>query len=334
MLPAIRRENLSNLKIFINYILTIILSLPHLVFGQEVYPVMFELSNDKYYPENIIIKKNKIKYIIDSSEFIMPSNFIVKAYDTLGRIIGNFGYEKQKFENPYIYKNLEDTLIRIKRIEDSEELYSFEKFVYNKKGQIISYLECCNYYGDKNNIPITYEEFYYDEKFTLETKLCYYKRNFSGSINERIIFKPTDLELTDVVYYSYRKNKIGNLMIIGKHSIGKKEWRETDTTLFDNRNRIIKFNSFASMASLGCPVGNNVNRVTEYFYSDSSLLISNYTTHCLASLSNFKCLQYERIEDSKSETIFDKKNLKIRRYSITQSRVKELSDVYKYEYYK
>jgi len=301
------------------------------VVGQDLTFRIYHNSLDKYYPENKLIKQQKIKFIIDSSDFHLPTKVYIKGYDTLGRLIGEFNYDIKKFDNPFIYRKINDTLYRLRYRANTTELYSLEKFVYNKQGKILQYLICCDYYFKKDNFTVELEDFYYDQNI-LQSKLRYYKGDYNGIINEKIKIAATDLELTDAISYSYKIFK-GNKIVIGKQNVGKQEWRETDTALLDKKNRIIKFNSFAKMASLGCPVGNNVNKVTEYKYSDTSLTITSYTTHCIAPLSDFKCFQYEKMNEDKTVIIFDKSNKKIKEYSIYNDGERKLVSRYFYLYY-
>src|SRR4051794_38285402 len=83
-------------------------------FGQDINPYTKEPSYEKYYPENKLIKRSKIKYVIDSSEFISPSKFNVKLYDTLGRLIGDINYSVDKFNTPFQYIKTGDTTFRLK----------------------------------------------------------------------------------------------------------------------------------------------------------------------------------------------------------------------------
>lgn len=307
----------------------IMLTLP--AAGQGITPDSYSDDFDKYYPENRYIRKNKIKFLTDSSEFHLPTNSYTKAYDTLGRLIGAFNYEIEKFDNPYIYRKKEDTLLRLKYRPNSQELYSLEKFVYNTQGQIVHYFICCDYYFNNKSFSVEIEDFYYDKNI-LQTRLRYYKEHIGNMSEDFTINKTTGMRLTDVKNYSYITLKNGNRMVVEQQNIGSREWRTSDTTLIDKHNKIIKHNSYAKMGSLGCPMGNNVNRVTEYKYTHNTLTIIDYTTYCVASVSDFKCLKYERMNEYKRLIVFDKRGKKIEEHSIYKGK-KELVSRYFYRYY-
>src|SRR5436190_188320 len=108
---------MRHLLIFIQYFI-----LTSTCFGQDINPYTKEPFYDKYYLENKIVKGNHSKYIIDSSEFISPSKFRIKIYDTLGRLIGDITRSFDSFDSPYIYKSNGDTTYRLKYNIDRTEL--------------------------------------------------------------------------------------------------------------------------------------------------------------------------------------------------------------------
>lgn len=301
--------------------------------GQDINSYTKEPFYDKYYVNNMIVKQNRIKYIIDSSEFILPSKFRTKIYDTLGRLIGDITRSVDSFDNPFVYKNKGDTTFRLKYNEDKTKLLCFERFVQNKKGQTLSYLDCCNYYFKENSYYVGYEEFYYDERDRLKTRLSYFKEDYPGIISDSVILKPTDLQLNDVIYYNYQTLKNGNKLVISKHALGKSEWRKTDTTLYDKQNRIIKFNSYSKRGTMGEMMQNNVNNISEYKYTDTSLTITSYTRYCFASLSNFDCIQYSETDRDTELIIYNKDKTKKAVYSFYRTGKKYLNSKYEYHYY-
>lgn len=313
------------------FILSIIVS--SYCFGQDINPYTKEPFYNKYYPENKTFKRNRIKYVIDSSEFILPSKFNVKLYDTLGRLIGDINRSIDSFNTPYIYSKTGDTTFRLKYNADRTQLLCFERFVQNKKGQVVSYLDCCNYYFKNDNYYVGYEEFYYDEKGRLKTKLSYFKEDYPGKVSHTINIKRTDLQLNDVIYYSYKTLKKGNTLIIGKHASGKPEWRATDSIILDKQKRIIRFNSFSKMASMGEMVQNNVNSITEYKYSDSTLTITDYTTYCIAPFSDFKCLEYSHPDKNITIIVYNGDKTKKVVYGFYETGEKYIKDKYEYVYF-
>jgi hypothetical protein len=302
-------------------------------FGQDINPYTKEPFYEKYYPENKNIKRSKIKYVIDSSEFISPSKFNVKLYDTLGRLIGDINRSVDSFDTPFLYFKTGDTTFRLKYNANKTELICYERFVHNKKGQILSYLDCCNYYFKNDSYFVGFEEYYYDEKSMLQTKLSYFKEDYPGKVSNKTNIKPTNLQLNDVIYYSYKTLKNGNSLIIRKHALGKSEWRATDSTVLDKQKRIIRFNSFSKMGSMGEMVQNNVNSVTEYKYSDSSLTITDYTTYCIAQLSDFKCLEYSQPDKDITIIFYNSDKTKKVVYGFYKSGERYTKDKYEYVHY-
>jgi hypothetical protein len=311
--------------IFIGSILTSI--------AQQIDPVTKNITDEKYYPENKFIKKNRIKYIVDSNRFISPNKIDVRMYDTLGRAINNF-YNRSidSTTPPFVYKKTGDTLIRLKFYTGRSEPHSFERFVYNQKGQIVSYLECANHYQQKNSFAASYDEFYYDENNALKTKLFYHKSDYPGIVSE-IDIPVKNLELYDVIYYSFKTLKNGNKLIIGKHALGKPEWRETDSSIFDKQKRIIRFNSYALRGTSGEMVHDQLNRITDYSYTDSSVTIVDYYIYCEASISDMECLEHS-IPDKNIEVVeFNRNKTRKAEYTIYRSGEKVLKSKYEYVYY-
>ena len=330
MLAVIQNDHSIVRHIFTSLLFTLILAT---CLGQDINPYTKEPFYDKYYPENKIIKRSRIKYVIDSSEFISPSNINVKFYDTIGRLIGDINHSTDNFDNPFSYRKTGDTTFRLKYNGDKTKLICFERFVHNNKGLIISYLDCCNYYFKDDNYYVGYEEFYYDENNKLKTKLTYFKEDYPGKVSDKTAIKPTDLELNDVVYYSYKTLNNGNKLIIGKHALEKPEWRATDSTILNKQNRIIRFNSFTKMGTMGELVLNNINRITKYTYKGDSLTITDYTTYCRTPVSNFEC--FDLLETDKDVTliIYNRDMTKKMKYGFYHNGEMYLQDKYEYAYY-
>lgn len=302
-------------------------------FGQDINPYTKEPFYDKYYFENTIVKRNHIKYIIDSSEFISPSKFRIKIYDTLGRLIGDITRSFDSFDNPYIYEVNGDTTYRLKYNTERTELLCFERFVHNKEGQPVSYLDCCNYYFKEDSYYVGYEEFFYDDNNRLKTRLKYSKEDYPGKISNTIKIQPTTLQLNDVVYYSYHTLKNGNKLVIGKHALGKTEWRETDSTIYDKENRIIRFNSFSKRGTMGEIARDNVNRITEYKYTDTSIHITDFTRYCVALRPNSECFLSEETDKDITLILYNPDKTKKAEYGYYSSGGKYLKSKYVYEYY-
>jgi len=184
----------------------------------------------------------------------------------------------------------------------------------------------------ENSFSASYDEFYYDENNAVRTKLHYHKSDYPGIVSEKNI-PVKDLELYDVIYYSFKTLKSGNNLIIGKHALGKPEWRETDSTIFDKQNRIIRFNSYALRGTSGELVHDQLNSITEYSYTDSSVAIVDYYIYCEASISDTECLKHS-IPDKDIEVVeFNRNKTRKAEYTFYRSGEKVLKSKYEYVYY-
>ncbi|MDI3321190.1 hypothetical protein [Pinibacter soli] len=302
-------------------------------FGQQNNTYIESLLSGKYYPENRLIKNNHIKYVIDSCELTLPGEMNIKIYDILGRLIGDINYPIDSFRNPFIYRISGDTTYRLKYNDEKTALLGFERFIQNNKGQVQSYLDCYNYYGRKDSYYVGYEEFFYDEKNLLKTKLTYFKEDYPGNVSDQIEIKPTSLELNDVVYYSYQNLKGQTKLVIGRHGLGKAEWRKTDSAIYDKYNRIIRLNSFSKSGTIGELVHNNLNRITEYIYTDTSLETINYEVYCDAPPPNIDCFPYTQTSKDMELIIYNKDKLKRAVYGFYANGKKYLIDKFEYHCY-
>jgi hypothetical protein len=302
--------------------------------AQDIDPITWGPEYVKYYPENTFIKRHRIKYVIDSSESITSGKCRLRMYDTLGRIIIDNWRPDAPLDNPFIYREAGDTTYRLKYNSDKSSLIAYERFVHNKKGQIVSYLDCANYYFKDNSYYVQYEAFYYDENNILQTRLSYIREEFPGKVADQANVKPTDLELYDVINYSYRTLKNGHKLKIGKHALGKPDWRATDTTIFDKQNRMIRFNSFSKRGVTGELIRNLLNNITVYQYTDSTLKITGYRTFCQFFDEQVGCLG-SLDESHKDEELFiyNRDKLPRARYMNYISGEPFLIDKYSYTYY-
>ncbi|HEX7846568.1 MAG TPA: hypothetical protein VF476_12275 [Chitinophagaceae bacterium] len=300
--------------------------------GQNIHPYT-EPFYEKYYPENKLVKKNRIKHIIDSSEFISQGKLRSKIYDSAGRLIGDINRSVDSFDHPFIYRSNGDTIFRLKYNKEKTSLLCFERFVHNKKRLIVSYLDCCNYYFKETDHYVGYEEFFYDEEDKLKSWLNYSRSDYPGKVSDKNLINPTDLRLNDVVYYSYKTLKNGNTLITGKHALGKAEWRETDSIIYDRLNRITRFNSFSKKGGIGEIVYNHLNRITEYSYTDSSVKITNYATYCIATLPDIGCRLPAESDKDIQLIIYNKDRTKKAVHGFNYGGKKYLRDKYEYHYY-
>jgi hypothetical protein len=319
---------MQHLSLFALFLFVSIIS-----FGQDIDPFTLKPSDYLYYPVNKIIKNNRIHSVTDSSEFILPGKFRTRVYDTLGRIIGEISRPNTALDNPYIYRQSGDTTYRLKYNADKAVLHSYQRFVLNKKGQIISYLDCGNYYLKDDSYYAGYEAFYYDDNGQLITKLSYTREDCPGKMDDKIIISSTALVLNDVINYTYKTLPNGNKLVIGKHAIGKPDWRATDSTMYDKQNRIIRFNSFSKVSALGERIGNNVNNITEYQYTNTSVKIINFTTYCYMLDKNIGCLSAVETDKDTSLIIYNFNKTLNTIYGFNLSGQRYLRDQYVYTYY-
>jgi len=257
----------------------------------------------------------------------------VKFYDTLGRLIGDINRSVDSFHTPYVYIKRADTIFRQRYDQHKTELLHFERFVYNSKGQILSYLDCANYYFKSDSYYAGYDEFYYDEQSRLKTKLHYFNEEYPGKVSDTIDIKPAQLQLNDVIYFSYKKLKTGNKLIIGKHAIGEPDRRAIDSFLYDNKNRLLRFNSFVKIGVIGELVRNNLNNITDYRYKGDSLTISTYYTYCQVPLANSDCLAFYTMDKEITLIIYNKDGTKKETYGFYIGGEKYLTDKYEYGCY-
>lgn len=317
------------------YILMVLLVfLQHTVSWSQV--TEFELTEagyDKYLPFNPVVKKNKIHYIVDSSEFFGPGPVRTLIYDTLGRMIGDIYNPIDSFDNPYVYKQTGDTTYRL-QYNTRGELYSLECFVVNKIGAPVSYLECRNYYFKDDSYSVNYKEFYYDEKNRLRSLLSYYKEAYPGKVSDQVRIKPVELDINDVVYFSYGAFKNGNKLMIGRHAAGPPLWRPTDSTFYDAHNRIVRSSSFARLGVIGEWVFDDLNRITDYVYHKDTLEAISYETYCFPNSPTYGCLNVLASDADKTRILYNKNGTKRLGYSIYHSGEIQLTDKYTYYYYR
>lgn len=250
--------------------------------GQTIDEYTLESTDDKYYPKDSFIKSRQIKQIIDSWGWPSIIEFRIKTYDTLGLIISDVKTPGKNIGNPFYYRKNGDSLVRLKYNEDKTRLMSFERFVYNKKGQIVSYIECCNYQLNNHSYSVEYEAFYYDDRNMLKSKLRYLKYNYIDTVNDVISVNPVDLELLDVINYTHKTFKNGDKLIIGKQALGKRDYRRTDSAIYDKQNRLIKFHSYAKRAPFGEDAADflsDVNFFVTYQYTDTLVNVTSYKTY-------------------------------------------------------
>lgn len=301
--------------------------------AQQIDPYTLEPASNKYDPINKTAKDNHIKYVIDSSEFIIPGKCRTMIYDSLGRLAGELRHPGGNLINTFVYKTNGDTTWRLNYDTGKTVLYSFQRFVLNKKGQIISYLDCGNYYIRDESYYVGYEAFYYDDKDRLQTKHTYTQENYPGKVSIAAIIKPTELNLDDVINYTYSTLKNNNKLVIGKHTIGKPDWRSIDSTLYDKQNRIIRFNSFAKTGTIGEQIGNNVNNIALFQYEGNTIKVTRYTTYCYVPENNHECFQTAETDRQTILILYNADKTLKAKYGYNSSGQQYLADKFEYTYY-
>jgi len=270
-------------------------------FGQQIDPLTMEPAEYKYDPVNRIVKDNHIRYIIDSSNFILTGmKSSTWAFDTCGRLTGGLTQPSGEVKFMFVYKTNGDTTWRMKYNSDKTVLLSCQRFVLDKKGQITNYLDCGNYYLSDSSFYARLEVFAYDDRGRLKTRSNYTREDYPGYFSAYTNIQPTELKQDDAIIYTYSMLKNGNTLVIGQHTIGKPEKRATDSAVYDKQHRIIRFNSFSKTGTVGTITGNNVNNITLYQYEAASVQITRYTTYCYVP---------EGYKDCSTETETDKRIL-------------------------
>lgn len=302
--------------------------------AQDVDPYTLEPADYHYHPVNTIIKNNRIKCLVDSSPFILTGTKCrAWVYDTLGRLAGELSQPGGALKYIVVYKTSGDTTWRMHYDTGKTVLYAYQQFVYNKKGQIISYLDCGNYYIKDDSYYVGYEVFFYNGEGRLQSRHLYTREDYPGKLSVETIIKPTELHLDDAVNYTLSPFKNGNKLVIGQHTIGKPDWRVTDSIVYDKQNRITRVNSFAKKRTVGEFVGNNVNTITLYQYEDRSLQITRYTTYCYPPGSSNDCLNTTETEKQVTLILYNHNKTLSEKYGYNQSGQRYLSDKYGYTYY-
>jgi hypothetical protein len=294
-----------------------------------------EVEEDKYYPENKFVRENKIYLKIDSSEFSKPHGYWMNAYDKKGRLICETFTKMSDLENPFIYIEKADTLFRFK-YRSGKKLYSVERFIYNKKGKIVRYEECRNWYGYKDAFTVSIDLFFYSRNGSLESKLHYYKDKYSGVLNENLQIDLQDVKITDGIHYQKIKNQNGTKTIVGNHIIGKLENRFTDTIVFDRNNRLLAYNNFVKSGSMGCMMGSNINRKTKINYTTKTIKTISTQSNCVFVTHDNKCIDKREHIENESLTLYNEKGLKTVRYgfrTIKDIKEKYIRTKYAYTFY-
>jgi hypothetical protein len=288
----------------------------------------------EFYPENKLYRKLKVKAVIDSF-MIVPANSRIIRYDTSGLKLSSYYYSCPDCAAPVQWISNNDTLTCLQYYRDSTKgkLFSREQFIYNMKGEILSYSVCHDPYTSGSGVYAEAVNFFYNS-IGLFCKMEYSNHNYHKPIKPDMVIAENDLNLTSAVYYTYRKTNNG-ITIIAKETIGKTDWLVIDTFLFDLNNRLIRSSSFSKRGFVGEIALNNLNRITENKFRDNSVFTKEYYTHCLAESPKMGCLTELLSDIEKREMVFDKKGLLLAEYGYyPDSGEKYIISKYYYTFYK
>ncbi len=236
----------------------------------------------KYYPA-LNIDSNAIYFQAnDLNDFL--SNL-----DTNGNEI-----YKRLVENRYrrLYFIAGDTIKSLRYNFKTREFVSLEVFAYNQNQQIVRYIDCSDYYFDKQKIYVQIEDFFYDEQKRIIDKLVYYNYHYHDPIYPNSSFNLEDFKLTNAIHYSYRNNK-DQTIVFAKECMGKENFRSFDTIIINRKGYIVRFNSFAKQRALGCPMGLHVNDIFDYKYHSDSVETKYIQIKCMGTDKNGVCVSYD-----------------------------------------
>ncbi len=301
--------------------------------AQSFHPVTDQSPVDKYLPVNPLVKKLGIRSITDSSAFISPAGLHVKYYDTAGRLIAELNRLTDSLSNPFVYQYRGDTVYRLRYINNETALASYQRYVINSKGQLLSFLDCGNYYLKKDSYYVGYEEFHYDEKNRLKSWISYTKSDYPGKLSASTKILVTSLDMNDLVYYHYQNLKKGNRLIIGKHALGDINNRKTDSFFLDGQNRLMRLTTFSPRGNIGEQVYDQLNHITTRTYNGPTVLVSFYSTWCRAMTANNECLDRVDMDKEQEEIIQNPDGTLKVVYGFYPSGERYVVDKYHYRFY-
>jgi hypothetical protein len=302
--------------------------------ARQIDPLTMEPADYRYDPVNRTVKDNHIHYVIDSSAFILTGNKCrTWVYDTSGRLAGELTQPGGALKYTVVYKTSDDTTWRMKYDTGKTVLYSYQRFVQNKKGQIISYLDCGNYYLREDSYYAGYEVFSYDDGGRLQSRSTYTREEYPGKVSLAAIIQPAALHLDDAINYTYSSLKNGNKLVIGQHTTGNPDRRSTDSAIYDKQNRVIRFNSFAKTGIIGEVAGNNVNNISLYQYEAAAVQITRYTTYCYVPEGHKDCSTNTETEKQIVLIVYNPNKTLNAKYGYNSSGQRYLADQFVYTTY-
>lgn len=282
---------------------------------------------EKYYPENHLFRKLQVKSVIDTIGSPSGRHY-KKEFYTLCRQTALY-YIEDSVRTYFKYTKSGDTLIRshLNTINGREEqVYKFEKLVYNTKGKIELYQSCQKNYGTNNQTSqCEMSKFYYDEKGRLITKLDYSENKYKKPFSENVQLVDTLMSLVDVNNYWYDNI---NRLAVKKQMIGRPEYRAVDSFFYDKSNKLIERTSYQKQGYLGEFAIGDVTR-TELIKYD----LNKTTKTWFVKYSNWEQDQFKTTEIEIDEYIYYPNGLEKIWYRQSGDRNKSMLTYKVYEFY-
>lgn len=266
-------------------VLLIALILFHVPSLAQVFDYFHCFSLSKYYPLNI----NK------SQEDTLITSDLTARLNSLDTNDVSALWKLRTIKDKRIYKLQRDTVKSFKYNIRKHEFTSVELFVYNAQSKIALYIDCTDYYFDKNQIPASATQFFYNDKGKLTDKLEYYQSHYSAPLNEHSSFDLKNFRLQSAINYSVKKTK-RRVLVFSNECYGPENYRSHDTMVINDKGLIVKHNSYADNRALGCPMGYHVNDTWRYLYDKDSVTIFYTRMHCLYPGTNGECVRYAEPE--------------------------------------
>lgn len=239
-----------------------------------------------YYPEKPLFQKLKVKSVLDT--IASPAfHHYKKEYDTLGRQI-SWCYVEDSVITRFRYVRIADTLKKYHYYTKGgveHPVYQTELFVYDKKGNILTYQSCKENYDYPTTSDCSMDRFFYDEAFRLTSKLSYTNGHYKQQYSKDMM--PTDslLELTNV--YSYQYDRSGKWMLI-KQMLGKPEYRSVDSFYYDKTGRLIKNVGRQKKGYLGEFAVDNLRWTKTVNYEKQKQIETSWITHSALEIGKKK----------------------------------------------
>jgi hypothetical protein len=258
---------------------------------------------EMYYPERPLLKKMKVKSVLDTMATPAFHHYKME-YDTLGRQISWY-YIENRVITRFKYDKSGDTLKKYHYYtKDGVEhpVYQTEIFVYDKKGNILTYQSCQRNSDYNNTSNCVMDKFFYDEIFCLTSKFNYINRYYKEEYSENLL--PTENLLKLVNVYSFQYDRNGKLKTV-KQMIGKDEYRSIDSFYYNKAGRLIKSVRKQKQGYLGEFAVVNPCWTRTFKYEKDKQIETKWTTY-----SDWKIDKTKAINEESNEYIFYPNGLK------------------------